>query len=204
VLIAIFAGSEFVFKTSRQNIIDGLSREQFFLAKLASVVIFALVMFVIYFSLVMTFGYILVDKSKITGAIIRTSDLQMMAGFGMLLLGYGTLSTLFAVSTRNTGTSIGLFFFYSIVIEQLAPQLLRLKESLKPISDAFNYSPGHIFNEIVKPGRYDNDYIKSKMAQIMGQTPTFTPPTNEVWIWAAGYIILFSAAIYLVLKKTDL
>jgi ABC-2 type transport system permease protein len=204
VLVTIFAGSEFIFKTSRQNIIDGLSREQFFIAKLVAMLILAASIFVTYVVLVTTFGYILVDKSTITQPIIRTADLQMIAGFVMLLLGYGLIATLFAITMRNTGTALGLFFFYSTVIEQLIPQLLRMKESLKPIADACAYLPLHIFKEVVKPGRYDDEYIMNKMQSMMGQTPTFTPPTNEVWLWAAGYIVLFATATYIVVKKTDL
>jgi ABC-2 type transport system permease protein len=203
-LVCIFVGSEFVFKTSRQNIIDGLSREQFFLAKMVFIVFMAVVFFVIYLLLVITFGYIIVDKSEITGAIIRGVDLQMMGAFFVMLIGFGLIATLFGIASRNTGTAIGLFFFYSTVVEQIAPNLLRLKESLRPFADYFHYLPINIFREVVKPGRYDADFIGAKMAKMSGQAVTFDLTTQTVWACAGLYIILLASASYLLLKKTDL
>lgn len=204
VMVCIFVGSEFVFKTSRQNIIDGLSREQFFLAKMVFIVFMAVVFFVIYLLLVITFGYIIVDKSEITGAIIRGVDLQMMGAFLVMLIGFGLIATLFGIATRNTGTAIGLFFFYSTVVEQIAPNLLRLKESLRPLADYFHYLPINIFREVVKPGRYDADFIGAKMVKMSGQAAAPDLTTQTVWACAMLYIVLLASASYLLLKKTDL
>lgn len=204
VMVCIFIGSEFVFKTSRQNIIDGLTREQFFFAKLVYVAFMSLVFFVIYFVLVFTFGYVLIDRSQITEAIVRGVDLQMMGAFLVMLMGIGLLAMLFGIASRNTGTAIGLFFFYSTVIEQIAPNLLRLKESLRPLADYFNYLPMHIFREIIKPGRYDTEALSAKMAQMQGASATPDMTTQTVWICALIYVVALSGASYLLLKKTDL
>ncbi len=204
VMVCIFIGSEFVFKTSRQNIIDGLSREQFFLAKVIYVLFMAVIFFVLYLVLVFTFGYLLIDRSQITDAIVRGVDVQMMGAFFVMLIGTGLLAMLFGIASRNTGTAIGLFFFYSTVVEQIAPNLLRLKESLRPIAEYFNYLPIHIFREIVKPGRYDTEALSAKFAQMQGASATPDMTTQTVWICALVYLVVLSGASYLLLKKTDL
>jgi ABC-type transport system involved in multi-copper enzyme maturation permease subunit len=204
VIVCIFVGSEFVFKTSRQNIIDGLTREQFFIAKMVFVVFMAMVFFIIYLLLVLTFGYILVDRSEITESLIRGVDFQMMGAFFVMLIGFGLIATLFGIASRNTGTAIGLFFFYSTVIEQIAPSLLRLKESLRPFAEYFNYLPINIFREVVKPARYDAEFFAAKVARMGGQPLTFDLTTQTVWACAALYIVLLGGESYLLLKKSDL
>jgi ABC-type transport system involved in multi-copper enzyme maturation permease subunit len=203
VLLAILVGSEFVFKTSRQNIIDGLTRENFFFAKVVSVLILVGTFFAIYLLLGLIFGFALVPAAERGAAFIRASDAQMMGGFVTMMMGYGLLAMLFAVAARNTGTAMGLFFFYLIVVEQLVPQLLMLKESLQPLGRALKYLPASIFQELAKPARYDAEFVLSKLQQ-MAPPPQMAIPTDVAWYCALGYIALLGAASYLILKKTDL
>jgi ABC-type transport system involved in multi-copper enzyme maturation permease subunit len=204
VLVSILVGSEFVFKTSRQNIIDGLTREEFFLSKVVSVLIIAVAFFTIYLLLGFVFGFVLVPSGSRVGAIVRPVDLQMMGGFFVYLTGFGLLAMLIASAVRNTGTAMGLFFFYIFVVEGIAPQLLRLRESTRPLYEAMTYLPGNVFHEIVKPARYDADNMWFKIQQMTGQPTTFTIATDVAWWCALGYIVLISGASYLIFKYTDL
>jgi hypothetical protein len=78
-----------------------------------------------------------------------------------------------------------------------------LKESLQPMSRTMKYLPANIFQEIVKPVRYDADFMLYAL-QRNAPPAQFAIATDIAWYCAAGYIILLAAASYLILKKTDL
>lgn len=206
ITVILLVASEFSFKTARQNVIDGLRRESFLSAKIVATLYVVLAYFTAFFLLGMYFGYIQADKSQITESIIRFQELQMFGAFLIMMTGYGLMALLFSLLGRSTGTAIGLFFFYSMMIEKILPGILRLNETTKAIGDAFAYFPGRIFVEITRPTRYDNTGVMTMMNQVsramnvsIHDTGTFT-----VLVYALGYIAVLATVSYILFRRTDL
>ncbi len=206
ITVVMLAASEFTFKTARQNVIDGLTRGQFLLAKVVSVLFVALAYFLVVMALGLYFGYVRADATQLVNGFIRTQELQMLGAYFLMLVGYGLLALLFSLMARSSGAAIGLFFFYTIMVEQMLSQLFRLSEATKWLADAIVYAPGPIFKDIIKPDRYDNAGIMSMLGQMGRSMNGGAEPlaTNTVLACALGYVVLLSAASYLLVKRTDL
>lgn len=94
VLILLLIASEFSWRTARQNVIDGLSKEQFFLAKLLVVPLIGLLFIGGQVLVGTTFALLGTDFSTLTEPLITRVQWSALGGFYLAFLGYGSLSTL--------------------------------------------------------------------------------------------------------------
>lgn len=124
-LIVTFVTNEFVYKTHRQNIIDGLSRMQFISVKIAMIVILA---FVATLMVLLT--------SIIIGLLGETpfswDQSQYILYFFIQALSYNSLALLISILLKRTGLALGLFLAYAYFIENLLGNFLDWKLSSKP------------------------------------------------------------------------
>ena len=115
-LIIILVTNEFTFKTNRQNIIDGWSREQFIQVKLALALIIAIVSTILVFITALVFGLFSDSSFSFTG-------ISHVGYFFLKALSYNLLAVLISVWIRRTGFAIGLYFIY-LGAENIISQLL--------------------------------------------------------------------------------
>lgn len=104
-LLIMLVTNEFSFRTHRQNIIDGWSREQFINVKIvmAILIAFAATLMVIFTALVFGFA---------SGTSFSVSHFESVGFFFLKALSYNMIALLIAVLVRKTGFAIGLFFVY--------------------------------------------------------------------------------------------
>jgi ABC-2 type transport system permease protein len=97
---------EYSWKTSRQNVIDGLSREQWFTAKLLMVPVVVLLFYLLGVIIIGVTGTVFGERGS---AIITGPQLRAIT-FGTLLanLGYSSFALLASFLTRNTAGAIAL------------------------------------------------------------------------------------------------
>lgn len=115
-LLIILVTNEYTFRTNRQNIIDGMSREQFVNVKLALAIITALA------------STLLVILTALTFALFSDSSFSLnkfshVGFFALKALSYCTLAVMISVWVRRTGFAIGIFFIY-MGAENIISQLL--------------------------------------------------------------------------------
>ncbi|MBK7832401.1 MAG: hypothetical protein IPJ56_08660 [Gemmatimonadetes bacterium] len=125
IVLILLVSSEFTWRTSRQNVIDGLSKEEFFGAKLFLLPGVGLFFFIVMVLVAGGFAFAgTVAKGVLgsTGALVRPADLALMGGSIIGLLGWASLAFLLAIAIRSSGSAIGAFFLYFIV-EQILGQL---------------------------------------------------------------------------------
>lgn len=104
-LVIMLVTNEFTFKTNRQNIIDGWSRQQFIDVKLAMAFIFAVITTITVILTALMFGLI-------TGSDFSVNKIDHLLYFFLKALSYNVIAVLFSVLVRRTGFAIGLFFIY--------------------------------------------------------------------------------------------
>jgi hypothetical protein len=115
-LLLILITNEFTYRTSRQNIIDGWSREDAFNIKILLVLIFAIVSTILVILTALTFGLF-------SGTSFSLNGFSHVGFFFIKALTYNLIATFIAFWIRRTGFAIGVFFIY-LGAENIISQLL--------------------------------------------------------------------------------
>lgn len=128
-LIIISVTNEFSYKTHRQNIVDGWSRRQFILVKLALVVIASIIATIIAFIMGLVFGVQ-------SGSTVSFDKIEYIGYFFIQALSYCSVAMIFALLLKRSGLAIGVYFLYIVVLENLLGGLLG-----RSIENAGHYLP---------------------------------------------------------------
>lgn len=205
VLVILLVASEFGWKTARQNVIDGLSKDEFFAGKLGLVVAVALLLpaIVVISSVPIA---LLGPASTVDGVLIDRDVGADLARLVLGLIGIGCAALLLAVVIRGSGAALAVYFAYVVILERLAglairrsePAWWRLAELLPSATFSKLFSPGLWTADGVQPGALSQ-------ALAAGQEGGAAPlPAVLVLAVAAGYTALFAAAAYQVFHARDL
>lgn len=196
ITLILLVSSEFTWRTSRQNVIDGLSKEEFFGAKLMLLPGVALFFFVTLLLVAGGFamaGTIAKGVVETNAPLLRPADSALMGGAIIGLLGWASFAFLLAITIRSSGSAIGAFFLYFLV-EQILGQLAG---ALSPIAGAAaRFAPNAVFKALWEPARYG--VVPLKQGQVL--------ETATNWYVTAGiaYIALFVLVAFLVYRRRDL
>lgn len=120
-LIIISVSNEFSFKTHRQNIIDGLSRFEFFLSK----TVFAAFLAIISGLLILCLGLVLgFANSSVTDFNSIVASIIYVPAHMFQLFVYFLMAIFLTLLIRKTGITIVLFLMYSVILEPIITSLL--------------------------------------------------------------------------------
>jgi ABC-type transport system involved in multi-copper enzyme maturation permease subunit len=124
VLIVLMVCSEFDWKTSRQNIIDGLSKAQWFIGKALLIPTIIAILYLTRLAIGGTLAFIGTSNSQ--PHIIDPITTYILAACGVLLgmACYASIALLISVSVRSTGPALGIALIYQI-FEAVADRTLR-------------------------------------------------------------------------------
>ena len=117
-IMIISVTNEFSFKTHRQNVIDGVTRTEFIITKLMCGLIIAIVSTLFVFLTAFYFGLIEQDST------ISFENIQYLFYFFLQALSYCWLAIFFALLFKRSGISIGVFFLYTLILENVIMLLL--------------------------------------------------------------------------------
>jgi ABC-2 type transport system permease protein len=180
-LVIMLTTNEFTYRTHRQNVIDGWSRQQFTNVKLMVAFITALVTTVLVFLTALLFG-------AFSGTSFSINGIAHVGFFFLKALSYNMIAVLFSVLLRRTGFAIGLFFIY-LGVENIISQLLdnwsfRIKaESGTNLGAMGDYLPMSASDGLLT---FPSITAKALAQSIM--------PTSYVWVTAiiaVCYLVLF-------------
>lgn len=190
-LVISSISAEYQYKTLRQHIIDGLSRNEFLLSKYLFILLIALV-----------FSF-LVATVNIVGGLIFTASGHAYALFDgamqvvyyfLQLIGYMSIAMTFALLLRNSAMAFALYVVYIWMFEWLIEIAFRNSASLSGISA---YLPKTIFGKLVQ----EPAIIQSIMqAEKMGVA--FLPQSTVVLV-SMIWCIVFAGINYFLLHKRD-
>ena len=108
-LMLILVTNEFTYKTHRQNIIDGISRNQFTEVKLLMGLLTAVACTVLVFIAALLFGFIVSTDS------FSLEGIENVGYFFLKALTYNFVAILMGVLIRRTGFAIAVYFIYTVV-----------------------------------------------------------------------------------------
>lgn len=124
-IMIFLISNEFTFKTHRQNIIDGLSRKQFVMIKLSVALIVALVCTLVVFLITVLFGIM-------GGGSFTLEGIEYMGYFFVCCYIYILFAMILALLLRKAALSVGIYFIYGLILDNIIPGLLRKSFDGKP------------------------------------------------------------------------
>ncbi|HAN19989.1 MAG: hypothetical protein A2X13_10765 [Bacteroidetes bacterium GWC2_33_15] len=116
IVVILLVGNEFSFRTFRQNVIDGLSRNDLIRGKIILIFSIAVYTFLMVLIAILIFGLINSDDYSM-GAIFGKSYLLLI--YFIQALGYMSLGLLITIMFRNNALSIIMFILYFFPIEPI-------------------------------------------------------------------------------------
>ena len=161
VVVIMFITNEYTYKTHRQNIIDGLSRNKFMLAKMINVFLVALIVTILCLIVTLIVGF------NNTGLVTANKWDQY---YYILLFGLQTfyqLSFAFLIGflIRKAFIALVVFLFYFLILENI---LVALGFFYKV--PAYKYLPLEVSDRMIPPpafwGNFDKDNWQKEISEI--------------------------------------
>jgi len=182
-LLLMLFTNEYTFKTQRQNIIDGLSRQQFFGVKVMMALIFALVSSLLVIISALIFG-------AASGTSFSLHGIAFVGYFFLKAVSYNLIAILFSVLVKRTGFAIGIFFIYlgseNIISQLLNVLCMKLKrENGTDLGNIGDYLPMNAADALLE---FPDNPLKTMSKAIM--------PTDYTWLVFA-FAMAYAAMFYL-------
>lgn len=202
IVIIILVGNEFSFRTFRQNVIDGLSRNDLIRGKL--ILIFTIAVYTLIMVLLAVFIFGLINTKNISFDIIFENSYLILIYF-VQAIGYMTLGLLISIIFRNNALSIIMFILYFFPIEPIIRVMFKAEaRNFFPIKIISNLTPTPEFLTMASEKSYTNASGTSSLDfSEIGLLPEKLPVGITV-ILAAGYIGFFIALSTILLNKRNL
>jgi ABC-2 type transport system permease protein len=182
VLVIMFVSNEYIFRTHRQNIIDGWSRSQFISSKLADVLIVSVIITLVYAIAAYVTG--MVNQERL---ISETWSQSYYIGL-FFLQTFAQLSIAFLVGfmIRKPFIALSVFLFYSMILEPIGERLLHFF-----VNDAGKFLPLEISDRLVPApafiGKINPESYKHSLEQI-NEHIVFTIILTSI-IWSICYAV---------------
>jgi len=142
VMVIMFITNEYTYKTHRQNIIDGWSRNQFMLSKLIDVLLITFIITLLCVIVTLAIGFSNMGASK--EGVNIWGKMHFVPLFALLTFAQLSLAFLVAFLVRKAFIALGIFLFYYVVLENV--MVAYAKERLNDIG---KYLPFELSDRIV-------------------------------------------------------
>jgi ABC-2 type transport system permease protein len=193
VALMLLVASEFSWRTARQNVIDGLSKEQFFLGKLMLLPMIGAVMFAV--PLLVGPAIASLGEGFPAGAWMTPAQAQLAGAAALAMLGIMSLAFLFAMTIRSAGSAVGVFLLYLVFVERFGGAILgAIRDDW---ARAARYFPANVFGGLADPARWN----PAAPAQAGDMAAVATPALLALGI---GWILLLWLGSFLLFRRRDL
>ncbi len=122
ILVIMIITNEYTFKTNRQNVIDGWSRNQFVTSKLLGVAIISLVVTLMYIITAIYFG-ITTNNANVTS---WAEGLQYVPLFFLQTFAQLSIAFLLGFLMKKSFIALGIFIFYYLILENILVGILKI------------------------------------------------------------------------------
>ncbi|MFL9844316.1 ABC transporter permease [Flavobacterium rhizosphaerae] len=202
-VIVSMMSNEYTYGTLKQNLIDGLSKEEFIISKLLTVILFTVASTLFIFIMSLILGY---NFSSYTEASIVFSEMEYLGGYFLKLLAFFSFCLFAGILVKRSAFAIGFIILWQIV-ELIAWWALRwfiIKDG--PTTDSvINFFPLMSMFQLVKEPF--SKFETYRAVETMNSGVVTEKFYGIHWYEAAIVIFWTFAFIYLsyrILKKRDL
>lgn len=187
IVVIMFITNEYSYKTHRQNIIDGWSRNQFLAGKLIDVLIISLITTAIFVAIALLIGYVNINE----GSHNIWEQSNYIGLFLLQTLSHLSIAFLIAFLFRKAFIALGVFLFYKIV-EKILVLIAMFKAN-----DLGRFLPLEISNRLIPSpafmGKFDAEGYKNSLALI-----------NQHIIYSIILLIITWTICFWINKRRDL
>ena len=154
VVVIMFISNEYTYRTHRQNIIDGWSRNQFVTSKLIDVLIITLIITLLYFVIALITG---INNQE---RLIKNTwgQAHYIALFALQTFSQLSIAFLFGFLIRKAFLALGIFLFQYMILENILAGYLYAKAGdegrFLPIEISDRLIPMPTFMARLNPDRY--------------------------------------------------
>jgi ABC-type transport system involved in multi-copper enzyme maturation permease subunit len=188
ILIIMLITNEYTYKTNRQNVIDGWSRNEFLIAKFFNVVIISALVVLLYLAVTLVIGFVTTPKINTESwKLFKYTGLYALQVFSQLSFAF-----LLGLLIRRAFIALGVFIFYKIILENIAVGFLDkyAKDAgrflFTEVSDRLTPIPAFL-------GKLDEKGYEKTLGLI-----------NQHILLSVLYLVVFWVLIFWVYKKRDL
>ena len=123
IVIVSMMSNEYSYGTLKQNLIDGMSKQEFILSKFLTVVVFAFASTVFVFIMSLILGY---SFSSYTEFSIVFTDLEYLLAYFIKLIGFFSFCLFLGILVKKSAFAIGFLFVWN-VLESILKGILSFK-----------------------------------------------------------------------------
>ena len=207
VMVVLLTASEKTWRTQRQNVIDGLSRTQFFIAKVMTMVALVLLLWAGVLVLTATFG--LLERIGETAELpfARVRDIKLMGGLLLNLTLVGAMALFFGIVSSSSGAGLALAFLF--LFSQGLIGMLMVREG-GAWAAAAAFVPMQVLQALTSTMTYDPEAMAVMLENMrrMEENGRSSMPRPlaalEAVTAAVIYIAAFLGVAWLVIRRRDL
>jgi ABC-2 type transport system permease protein len=189
ILIITLITNEYTYKTHRQNIIDGWSRQQFIGVKLLEVLLLSILTTLVVVLTTLAFGYL--GNNPAPGVSVWLGS-RYVAFYFVQMLAYSLIAFILAMFIKRSGLAMGLFFIYWI-IENIVVGIFRNKYNASWV----DYLPEEVTDRLIP-----QPYMKAIITQ--QGTSRWESHLPIYLAVAAAYLLIFCLLSRKRFLKSDL
>ncbi|MEQ9301915.1 MAG: ABC transporter permease [Cyclobacteriaceae bacterium] len=191
-IVIISVNNDLTYNTLRQNVIDGISKREFILSKVALILFLASISAVFLFIAGLINGSI---YSNVNGMAYMFDELEFIAAYFYEIVVFCSLAFLIALMIKKSGFAIISLFLYTVMFEPILAATLEYTP----------YFDGTIWQALAPflPINALNDLIQMPFKKYIFQEIVDNIPISALLI-STGWLTIYITAIYYRLTKKDL
>jgi len=203
IVIVSMMANEYSYGTLKQNLIDGMSKQEFVFSKFLTVLVFAAASTVFVFVMSLILGY---SFSSYTEFSIVFSDLEYLLAYFVKLLGFFSFCLFLGILVKRSAFAIGFLLVWNI-LEGIAKGILNFKlfPEGKTADNIMQFFPLESMGNLIVEPFSRLSVIKNIQTAIGGEGDSKDYSVHFtsiliVLVWTAIFVFLS----YKLLKKRDL
>jgi len=203
VLVILLVAAEFSWRTARQNVIDGLSKTEWYSAKVLLLPLLAGLFLVL--RVIAGGSLALAGTDLSAGAtLFGTTQLSALGGMFLTGLGYTSLALFAATAIRSSGPAMAVWFAWFAFGERLlVGGLGSLFEGLRPV---LSWAPVMTFNRLRDYVQYDPEALR-RAAEWAAEHDRPGPELEALGPAVAGSLLWIAALLlagWMLFRRRDL
>ena len=203
IVIVSMMANEYSYGTLKQNLIDGMSKQEFILSKFLTVVLFAFISTLFVFIMSLILGY---SFSSYTELGIVFQDLEYLLAYFVKLIGFFSFCLFLGILVKRSAFAIGFLFVWNI-LESILKGILSFKifPEGKTAENIMQFLPLESMSNLIVEPFSRLSVIKNIQTAIggAGNGKDYSVHFTSILI-VLTWTVIFMLMSYKLLKKRDL
>ena len=203
IVIVSIVANEYSYNTLKQNLIDGLSKKEFILAKFLAVLLFSVISSVFLFVVTLTLGLVFSDFTEIS---IVFTDLQYLLGYFIKLTTFFSMCMFLGIWIKRSAFALGFLGVWQVFegFIFIVFSYLKNKKDINLIDNVYNLLPLNAMSDLIVEPFTRLGAVQTLASQV-GESfeKSYDVPWYSMLICLV-WTTLFVYWSYLILKRRDL